>query len=357
MLKRIFLILLAVLLATFAVATLLPFDGQTQLATVSGGADGLERYLSSHLFLQDQLRELKTRCLLFAGKREFDGVYVGSDRLLEPLQVADYDATAENIRLLSDYAQTRGESVNTQLMLVPNAAVFYQSELPALVDVTDQAEYIKQVYDQLPLTGRVDLVGSMSAGSTSNLYYRTDSHWTGYGAYLGYAAAARALGLRPYAADAFYLEHVKHDFLGNLYRRVLYGDGMEDTVSLYHYSGGDPVASVVKLTPEGTKVFPSVFFRDELEGENPYRVFLGEEDRAVVRVRSNRENGQKLLIYGDDTCYPLLQFLPLHYEEILVVTPDLLEAPLSRYCNPDAYDRVLFCFGVERFADAPLKLQ
>ena len=71
-------------------------------------------------------------------------------------------------------------------------------------------------------------------------FYRSDHHWTSFGAYLGYSAASKQLGCTPIPAERFNVEHASHQFRGSLYNKIIYDRIEPDSVDLYTYGNGSP---------------------------------------------------------------------------------------------------------------------
>ena len=71
-------------------------------------------------------------------------------------------------------------------MLAPNAQEIYSDTLPANCGAADQKLFIKNCYDSLPSITGIDVYSGLLAAKNEYIYYRTDHHWTSYGAYIGY---------------------------------------------------------------------------------------------------------------------------------------------------------------------------
>ena len=241
--------------------------------------------------------------------------------------------------------------IDTTVMLVPTAETIYSSSLPMSAPYFDQTTYIKSFYDTLQNVNTVDAYAVLSAHQNEYIYYRTDHHWTSYGAYLGYTALAKSLNLKAATHDMFNIEHVANDFLGTLYSKALCHEDFADAIDLYTYSQGDPVSEVVRYMGKNTQTYSSLFFRENLEGKDKYTVFLG-QNAPVVKINTNIKNGKKLIVFKDSYANSIMQFLTLHYEEIAVVDLRYLNVPLSEYqIDLNDYQQALFLYNVGTFTD------
>lgn len=311
--------------------------------------DGTESYLADHIVLRDEIAKAKSAIELAAGKRELGGTYVCEDKLVEHIGKPDETVTALNAEEINKFAQKYSGKIDTTVMLVPTAETIYSSILPMSAPYIDQTAYIKSFYDMLQNVNTDDAYAVLSAHQKEYIYYRTDHHWTSYGAYLGYTALAKPLNFKAVSHDMFNIEHVANDFLGTLYSKALCHEDFADTIDLYTYSQGDPVNEVVRYMGKNTQTYSSIFFRENLEGKDKYTVFLG-QNTPVVKINTNVKNGKKLIVFKDSYANSMMQFLTLHYEQITIVDLRYLNVPLSEYdVDMNDYQQALFLYNVGTF--------
>jgi hypothetical protein len=307
-----------------------------------------ESFMSDHLVFRDQFSSYKTRMELLQGRKEVNGVFISDNMLLERVDAGKAATTNGNIDAINKFAAKYKGQIDTSIMLIPTAAEFYPNELPQNVSVLDQTQYIKDFYAKLKNITCIDAYAPLSAVSDNNIFYKTDHHWTSFGAYTGYAAMSKALSFKPATVDMFNIEYVSDNFLGTLYSKVLYGEKLADRMELYHYAKGEVVTDVVKYTDHNTQTYPSILFRDNLAKKDKYSVFLGSNE-PIVKIKSNVKNGQKLILFKDSYSHALMQFLPLHYEEIVLVDLRYLNKPLEEYINVLDYQQALFIYNMAGF--------
>lgn len=308
-----------------------------------------EEFMADHIPFRSNFAQAKTKLELLSGKKEVNGVFITDKMLLENIAAPDAKTTASNIEAINGFAKKYAGRIDTQLMLVPTALEFYKNEVPPTAKLFNQTEYIKGVYDKLENVKTTDAYTAMVSSAENYLFYHTDHHWTSYGSYVGYTALAKSLGFKSATIDMFNVEHASHDFLGTLYSKVVYGEELADNIDLYHYAMGDVVTDVVLYTDKNTQTYPSIFFKENLEKKDKYTTFLG-ENRAVVEIKTKVDNGKKIIIFKDSYAHSLMQFLPLHYEEILLVDLRYLTSPLEEYANIGDYNQALFLYNVGGFA-------
>ena len=85
--------------------------------------------------------------------------------------------------------------------LIPNSYEILTDKLPEGADAhqVDQLAYMDEVYRQMAAAGAeiVDFRQTLSDHAQEYIYYRTDHHWTTYGAYLAYCEFIESLGKTP----------------------------------------------------------------------------------------------------------------------------------------------------------------
>ena len=310
-------------------------------ALISGEyMEQLDAFLAERLPFRESMAEARARLALLEGRMEINGVFVGPERLMENLPEPSEEYTRQAVSLLNAFAGSR-RNQEVLLMLVPTAAEIYPEDLPPFAQSFDQVRYIQSFYRELPGITCVDAYTPLSTGRSGPVFYRTDHCWTSYGAYQGYSALAKSLGYRAASWDLFNIEHAAHDYQGDLCRRTRLGDGLQDTVDLYTYAYSGVVEDVIRDNGKNTVTYPTIFFREELDSENKCQVFLGSEP-GVLYIRTNLDNGKRLLLFKDSLAEPLMQFLPLHYEEITLVDLWSFHGRLEDYLNVFRYQQVLF---------------
>lgn len=315
-----------------------------------------ETFLSDHMVFRTEFASAKTKLELLQGRKEVNGVFISDDMFLEKVINPDKSITNGNIDAINKFAAKYKGKIDTSIMLVPTAVEFYHKKAPMFADMMDQTQYVQDFYAKLKNINCVDAYTPLAAMADTNyIFYRTDHHWTSYGAYVGYTSLARTLGYKSVVHDMFNIEHTTDDFYGTLYSKVLYGEELADKIDLYYYSNGDVVTDVVKYTVKNKQTYPSIFFREFLEQKDKYSVFLGGND-MVVDIQTNVNNGKNIIIFKDSYSHAMMQFLPLHYEKITLVDLRYLNKPLEEYVDLSEYQQALFLYNVAGFSeDSSLK--
>lgn len=311
----------------------------------------VESFLSDHMVFREDFASTKTKLELLQGRKEVNNVFICDNMLIEKISEPEADTTNSNIDAINKFSAKYKNKLNTSIMLVPTASEFYSSQIPSYVSVQDQTKYISDFYAKLKNINTIDAYTPLAAvADNSYIFYRTDHHWTSYGSYVGYTAMGKTLGYKPATLDMFNVQHASQGFLGTLYSKVLYGDKLQDQIDLYHYSKGDVVTDVIKYTAKNTQTYQSILFKENLQKKDKYSVFLGGND-AVVKIKTSVNNNKKIIIFKDSFTHSMMQFLPLHYQEIVLVDLRYLNKPLNEYININEYQQALFVYNMAGFVN------
>ncbi len=306
---------------------------------------GLEDYASDQFVLRDAWIRLKVQCDLLAGKREFNGVYLGKRKYLmqTPAQM-DEENTKENLEAINQFYK-KNNDVLMNTLIVPNAAYIMKDYLPMGAPVRDQGadmEYIqKQLSDDI---GCINITDALSQHAKEGIYYKTDHHWTTRGAVYGFNAAASAMGLQGVVTE-YKIHTVATDFSGTLASRSGYHKA-KDTVEIYEPENVEIQYLVSDSDNEEKR--PTIYDRSALNGKDKYQVFFG-GNHAMVDISTTNDKGRKLLIFKDSYANCFVPFLIPYYTEIVMVDPRYYYDNVQTLMNNKGITDVLFLYNMDTF--------
>ena len=345
----ILLIYLVILTGTVLHFDVLQFPQMTVRSMLDGSyADAVERYLSEHLGFHDTLFRIKSETDLFIGEKMIQGVYITDDMLLEKLYSEELPAPETLAEPVNRYFEENGTP--TFLLLVPSASGIYEGSLPANAVNAAQQQLIKETYAATETGVRcVDASHILSSLRNDYIYYRTDSHWTSFGAYSVYQNAIQKMGFTPVPYQRLVITHLSTEFRGDLYARTLYSEVKPDMLDCYAYERGSSVTSVTAYYADGTVQDRgnTLYDTSALQTEDKYRFYLGAPCQKLV-IRTNVENGKTLLLYKDDFADCMVPFLMQHFSEICII--DLIQTdPVPLEQAEDKYTQTLFLCSMKNW--------
>jgi hypothetical protein len=280
------------------------------------------------LHTQDQL-DFETSNIVIIGNRAMEIHYYS------PEYTADY---AKHINHL---ASILPEDTRLISMVVPTAVAFYGTEDLRTGNYSN-FEAIQNIYNHEDSSiFKVDAYSELAKHVDEYIYFRTDHHWTGLGAYYAYVAFCNALELE--AAPLEQLE--RHDaegyFLGTLY-------GYTDKSPLL-LSGEDQGMFYLPQHEASYNYYSDAKMDDPIPGallaysaptDNHYMLYLG-GDVALGHIESENKNGKSILVLKDSFGNAFIPYLIDQYQDIYVVDPRRFTDPLLDFIKAHEIDDVM----------------
>lgn len=282
-----------------------------------------ERYLSDQFPARDTWVQVQTSVSRMFGKTESNGVYFGKDDfLLEHYDEEDFDAgqMENNIMALKGFVQRAKKQAQVRVMMVPTKTWAMRDYLPAFAPTYDEQIFYDALRGAFEEDAEVlvpveeELVWKDTDGAF-HTYYRTDHHWTTYGALIGYRSYLQSLSVsdavqRALEKSAF--KCVCTDFLGTTYAKV-HQAGRTDEISIY-----EPKRALQVVYNMGERTADSLYEMEYLGEEDKYSVFTG-GNQAVIEITGGEENKKTLLLIKDSFANCMVPFLAEDYEKLVVV--------------------------------------
>ena len=314
--------------------------------------EGFDKWISDRFIGREDWILLKNKTEATIGKTEISGVFTYDDRMIQVWKGYDEELFNQQIAAMNGFAE-RHKDIPIYLMLVPNAQEIYSNTLPSVAVIGNQKSYIRDVYDSLTeFDGFIDAYSSLSSHKSSYIYYRTDHHWTSYGAYLGYVEAASTLGYTPIDNGQFTIEHASNSFRGTLFSKTLDTTITPDVIDFYSLGEQEPELTLSVMQGNGSfKDYDSLYFRSYLDKKDKYSAFLG-PNMPIVNIETKLENNDSsLLILKDSYAHSMIPFLTKHYSKITVVDLRHINVDFQNFISLDDYDQVLFLYNVITFSE------
>ena len=278
-----------------------------------------ETYLSDQFPGRDEWVALQTNISRLFGKKESNGVYFGKDDyLLEYYDASDFDEEQmqTNIDVLVEFVNRVGERADVKVMMVPTKTWVMQEKLPLFAPTYDEQIFYDALQEKFSAVDEQTLIPVdqvLFAHRNEEIYYRTDHHWTTWGAWYGYSAYAQAMGISAeQVRKKSDLQLASSDFLGTTYAKV-HQAAKADEISVY-----EPQTPLEVIYNMGEKTTQSLYETEFLDTEAQYRVFTG-GNQAVLEITGGIQNGKTLLLIKDSFANCMLPFLVEDFEKVIVV--------------------------------------
>jgi hypothetical protein len=257
------------------------------------------------------------------GKTCVNGVYFAKDGyLLEAYDASDFPEkqVKKGLSALTDFVAAAALRSTVRVMFVPTKTWTMRGLLPAFAVTYEEDQFfdtLEQSFEDSFGAEAQELLVSMDVlaeHTDEQIFYRSDHHWTGLGAWYGYTAYLDSLGenvdrARDKQPDTLVTDH----FYGTSYAKV--HQGRAD--SIYTYVPGARLRVTYNM---GEKTEDSLFDASWLDTEDAYSYFTG-GNQALLEISGGAENGKTLLVVKDSFANCMLPYLAEDYETIVVADP------------------------------------
>jgi len=226
-------------------------------------------------------------------------------------------------------AEAYANVINAYGASLPDDVQLYSMVVPTSVEVSLPKKYadssqpqkpiIDHVYETLdPKIKTVDVHSAVSEHKKEYIYFRTDHHWTGLGAYYGYTAFADAAGFEPLDYESYEKGRID-GFLGTLYASTQdekLGKN-PDYVEYCHV----PVETESALYEKGAQTTPleTSVLATFAKGVNSYSVYLHGDYPRFDIDNLESDSGRNVLVIKESYGNAFVPYLVPHFDNTHVV--------------------------------------
>ena len=322
-------------------------------------AEEAESFVTDHFPFRGKWVGVKSAVEQLRLQQENNGIYKGkNDYLFEKFEAPDYAKVQQYTEAVKRFANKNPE-VKTTFLLAPTSVGLYPERLPWLASVYSQAEVNQTIAEDVgDHISFIDGFDFLSPHASESIYYRTDHHWTTYGAYLAYVAYAQSMGWQPLSQNEFQIQTVSDSFLGSFHTRSQFIGVAPD--SIQEYKPNKEVSTEMYIEDTG-ETLTSMYDPSYLEKKDKYSYFLGGV-HSLMKITSQLDpevvQQEKLLVIKDSYAHSVIPFLTQHVAEIHVIDMRYYNGSISEYMAQNDIKDVLMLFNTGTFVDnsALLKL-
>lgn len=218
-----------------------------------------------------------------------------------------------------------------------------------VLSLFEKDSYIKFVDMRRILADRIaDNVGN--DGVSAQMLYKTDHHWTVFGAYLGYTEIMAAMGQTANEFTHYTSELASDSFYGTTWSSA----GMKwikpDSMYYMRYDGDDTdYTTTIVDTGES---FSGFYDRSYLEKKDKYSSYIGGNNARVDVVKTaNVESGRKkMVMIKDSYAHSLAPFLAEHYD-LIILDPRYVKDSIIEIIDNEGADEVLVMYYLGSLTD------
>ena len=271
-----------------------------------------------------------------------NGIIIVKDRAME-FYGGKYAAGETYARNISQF-KADFPLLNVYSMVVPLSSAYY---LPSEYNskTQNQAKMIAHINSKLTNVMPVDAYNTLLSHSAENIYFRTDHHWTGLGAFYATQAFANAAQV-PFMDMSQYEAVTVNGFVGSMYSftkdAVLLNNPEAFTyykpLSTYNVEYFD--GSLNKVNRNNS------LFSQTNSIHGMYSTYLG-TDRHIVHIKDTGvNNGRRLVVVKDSYGNPIPTYLTGSFDEIWVLDIRYCNINLSQFITNNSITDLLFTTSI-----------
>ena len=291
---------------------------------------------------------------LVEGNNGAGGVYKGRDGYLINKPVPTDNQLENNLGLLKEFKSEI--NVPMSAIFVPSTGYICEDKLPLVHDTYHDDDYFDTIAQSLGEANiqffdvRDAFFKAYQTGS--QLYYRTDHHWTCEGAYTAYREYCKPYGLTTIPMEGFEVQEFP-GFYGTTYSKSGFWFTEPDTLKVWRNTTRneelDPVH--VQIYEGGTlqKEQDSMFFYEHDEEDDKYPIFL-DGNHARTEITNPRAQRGTIVVIKDSFSHCFAPFLADNYKKVILVDPRYSPGDITQLVREEKPEQVLVLYGIDNFA-------
>ena len=304
-----------------------------------------ETYMTDQFFGKTFWTGLKAKAEQSVFKQENNGVYFGQANMLFEKPDELSAQLKKNIDSINQF-QEKNKAFPITFVLAPTSIDLYPDNLPPYAKTGMHKEIMEITLDELNDDTRlVDPFELLKKKKDEPIYFRTDHHWTTLGAFYTYQAIAKKMDLNAYQFEDFNIERVSDKFYGTFYAKGNDHSIPPDIIDIFkpkkemHY----------EVEADNQPLLEGLYDENFLDKRDQYAYFLG-GNHAKTIIKSNVQNGKKLLLIKDSYAHAIAPFFANHFEEIHMLDLRYYHASVQQYIQENELTEGLILYNSPNFA-------
>lgn len=264
------------------------------------------------------------------------GVYIFKNAAYELCGASD-EAGKDYAAAISEFKKAAPD-LTVYNIVVPTHVEF---GLPARVAgetyTASQSQNIKTIYTNYSADIKpINVYNALCRHKDEYVYFNTDHHWTGLGAYYAYQAFCEQTGQTPLALTDC-TEKTVDGFEGSFFDTD--SSLTTDTVHYWEF----PYQTHARRQDEsnGEMVDASVYY-EGAEGSGAYITFIQGDSPLFIEYNDENKNGKKIAVVKESFGNAFVPYLTNNYEEVHIIDFRYFTNNLKNYMTENGITEVLF---------------
>ncbi len=292
---------------------------------------------------------MKASCERLLLKGENNGViFAGDGYLVKRFDSVDEATLSRNVKSICAFAKAAGGAgVDVTVAVAGREADVAGRVLPSVY--RGATDLFWQKTDEYFADGGVEWVDLMSPlrelfDKGEPVYYKTDHHWTSYGAFRAYGIVANAMGIPAYGTEFFTPEVASAEFYGTTWSSAGAKWIEPDEIEFYRFDGDEKL-----VTDRGGESFDGLYDRSYLGEKDKYSAFLG-GNAARIDVTSKDGAREKLLVVKDSFFHSMAPFFAADFD-LVIVDMRYTTDSVAEICRNEGITKVLILLNAETLGE------
>ncbi|MDZ4992768.1 hypothetical protein GNF80_07220 [Clostridium perfringens] len=298
-----------------------------------------EEYINDNFAFREKWINLKSISEYALGKIENNNIVYGKENyMFDKIISYDEERFNNNLKALNEFIDGYDGRVTT--MIVPNSYIIYGEYILWGLKLLNQEELISKVYEASNKDTNIDLIKLLKKNKEDYIYYRTDHHWTTYGAYLAYRAYMESLGEKPIELIDKEKQEV-YGFYGTYFSKSKLFNAESDILTYYDINN-----ATMEIQGE---CFNNLYDYEKLNTRDKYSFFIRGNNGLTIIRNNEIKNKKRLLMFKDSFANSMIPFLSENFEEIHVIDLRSFSFKVSEYIKDTNFNEILILYNMENF--------
>lgn len=295
-----------------------------------------ETYLNDHFIGRNNFINLKSIAETLQLKEENNGIIYGKDGyMFEKSMSLNSDVLTNNLLAIEKFIEKNN---NSQLMLVPYSFSILENYYNKNLTLLDEKRVINEIEKYFG-ENFININETLIENKDEYIYYKTDHHWTTYGAYLAYKEYCDKKDINDVMDINSLGENNVENFLGTFYSKSKLFNAESDILTYY-----DMPSLLMQI--DGQKE-EGIYKLENLKKRDKYSVFLDGNHSSVKISNNDAKNEKTLLVIKDSFANSMIPFLANNYKEIRVLDLRYFNYNMSEFLNSNKFDDVLILYSLD----------
>lgn len=308
-------------------------------------AERVEDFVQDQFPLRNFFVNIKSDVSVLLGKKENNGVYLGKDGFLFGQQSPQSDIFRDNLNAVETLSKWTDHKII--IFAVPLSGAIYKDKLPLAMEWKEQIDTLKTFQEAVEGLGEyIDVSLELENHKNEPIYFKTDHHWTPYGAYLAYRVLMDRLQVSPIALE-YFTENTEENFFGTYYSK--FRGNFVSSEPFAYYRNPKEKLKVNYVGMEDKK--DTLIFEEYLLERDKYKIFLGGNDPLVTIENDDAKNNKKVLVLKDSYANAMTPFLSETFKEVHLLDVRFYNLSLKEYMEKENFDEVILLYGMDSYLE------